>query len=192
MIKPITVPPKPRKVCPDIMRWPPPRWDLFLGNKRIIKHFKRLVLKIRRLIAQGGSIDVGRLCFLIFGPSRSGKTALVKFLVRCITCKKLDAFLNACDGTCEACRYQPELSGLEGLCTYLMVDGNEIPVHFAIVDCTLIHTPEQLRDKLVTLASYQGLCIYYFDEVHRLIRRGMDEMLLKAVEDKNYLWLFST
>jgi DNA polymerase III gamma/tau subunit len=137
--------------------------------------------------------DFSRLCFLLFGPSRSGKTALVKFLVRCITCKKLDAAtLDPCDGSCEACKQQPELFGLEGINSYFLVDGREIPVHFAIVDCTMIHTPEQLREKLVTLANYQGLRIFFFDEVHRLIKRGMDEMLLKAVEEKNYLWLFST
>ena len=99
---------KPAKVCPDILRWPPSRWDLFLGNKRIIKHFRRLVKKIRSIIDGGVKEDFSRLCFLLFGPSRSGKTALVKFLVRCITCKSLDPeTLNPCDGTCSTCRQQP-------------------------------------------------------------------------------------
>lgn len=184
---------KPAKVCPDILRWQPSRWDLFLGNKRIIKQFQRMVKKIRSIINGGVKEDFSRLCFLLFGPSRSGKTALVKFLVRCITCKSVDATtLNPCDGNCPTCRQRPELCGLEGLFSYLEAEGRQIAIHFAIVDCTMIHTPEQLRDKLMSLASYTGLWIFYFDEVHRLVHRGMDEMLLKAVEDKNYLWLFST
>jgi hypothetical protein len=182
-----------QRACPDILRWQPERWELFLGNTAIIKYFRQLVRNCRRILDQGSDEDFKRLCFLLFGASRSGKTALVKFLVRCITCKELDPnTLKPCGGSCEACRQRPELFGLEGIDSFCLVDGKHIPVHFAIVDCTMIHTPEQLREKLITLASYDGLRIYYFDEVHRLVTRGMDEMLLKAVEEKNYLWLFST
>jgi hypothetical protein len=183
-------------VRPDILRWAPPRWELFVGNYRIKKHFKRLVKKLRGLGQEGPNQDLNRLCFLLYGPSRSGKTALVKFLVRCITCQRLDpATLNPCGGDCPACRMSPELSGLEGLYTDLLLgsgSGPRLPVHFAVVDCTLIHTPEQLRAKLISLTNYIGIRIYYLDEVHRLIHRGMDEMLLKAVEEKSFLWFFST
>jgi DNA polymerase III gamma/tau subunit len=191
--KPIAEPQAPRKVCPDILRWQPSRWDLFLANHCIIKHFKRLLRKCRRILDHGSKEDFSRLSFLLFGLSRSGKTALVKFLIRCVTCKKLDGeTLTPCDGSCDTCKHQPELFGLEGIESYFQVEDRQVPVHFALVDCTMIHTPEQLREKLVALASYHGLRIYYFDEVHRLIKRGMDEMLLKAVEERNYLWLFST
>jgi DNA polymerase III gamma/tau subunit len=183
-------------VRPDILRWAPPRWELFLGNHRIIKHFKGLVKKLRRLGAEGPVRDLNKLCFLLYGPSRSGKTALVKFLVRCITCQRLNPeTLNPCEGDCPACRQKPELCGLEGLFTDLLLgagSGERMPLHFAVVDCTLIHTPEQLREKLITLTSYSGIRLYYLDEVHRLVHRGMDEMLLKAVEEKDFLWFFST
>ena len=101
-----------QKLCPDILRWQPKRWEQFLANKRIIKTFRRIVERVRRIIYEGSKEDFHRLCFLLFGPSRSGKTALVKFLVRCITCKHLDPVtLNPCDGTCNTCKQQPELCG---------------------------------------------------------------------------------
>src|SRR5579864_4427079 len=90
------------KTRPDILRWIPQLWELFLGNYRIIKTFKRLVKKLRKQIDGNDVVDFNRLCFLIYGLSRSGKTALVKYLVRCITCEKLDpTTLNAC-GICPA------------------------------------------------------------------------------------------
>jgi hypothetical protein len=68
-----------------------------------------------------------------------------------------------------------------------------VPLHFAVIDCTLIHTPEQLRNHLIEMGNNcEGIRIFYFDEVHRLVRHGMDEMLLKAVEDKQAVWFFST
>jgi hypothetical protein len=186
-----------KKVRPDILRWLPPRWELFLGNYRIIRHFKRLVKQLRTMLTNGAIGDLNRLCFLLFGPSRSGKTAMIKFLVRCVTCENLDsATLNPCDGSCETCRRKPELFGLNGIYSELRVHGcngdESIPVHFAVVDCTMIHAPEQLRNQLISLTNYDGIRVYYFDEVHRLVRHGMDEMLLKAVEEKNFLWFFST
>src|SRR5205814_67600 len=64
--------------------------------------------------------------------------------------------------------------------------------HFAVVDCTKIYTPDQLRSTLIALTDYDGIRIFYFDEVHRLRERHMDEMLLKEIEEKNFLWFFST
>lgn len=184
-----------KQVCPDILRWLPHKWELFLGNYKIIKHFKKLVRKIRNLAETGSLIDLNRLCFLLYGLSRSGKTAMVKFLVRCLICDLLDAErLNPCDGTCKSCKQQPELAGLEGLWADIRANeaGKRLAVHFVTVDCTQIETPEQLRARLMTINSWDGIRILYFDEVHRLIRRGMDEMLLKAVEEKNAIWFFST
>jgi len=187
-----------RIIRPDILRWLPSRWEEFIGNYRLIRHFKNLLKKIRRMTRDGDVIDRNQLCFLLTGESRSGKTALVKFLVRCIVCRELDeSTLNPCPGTCPACAQKPAQCGLSGLNSTLIAhdaDGTEtVPIHFAVIDCTLIHTPEQLRNRLVEMSEdCNGIRIFYFDEVHRLIRHGMDEMLLKAVEDKQAVWFFST
>lgn len=182
-------------IRPDILRWIPPRWDLFMGNERIIRHFKRLVKKIRRMAEGGNMVDLNKLCFLLVGDSRSGKTALIKTLVRCLVCRQFDPVtLNHCSGTCPACRQSPEESGLAGVHANILATSEvEVPVHFVVFDCTMIHTPEQLRNHLISVSNnYEGIRIFYFDEVHRLIRQGMDEMLLKAVEEKQAIWFFST
>ena len=186
-----------RAIRPDILRWLPSRWEDFIGNYRLVRHFKKLLKKTRRMVGGGGIIDLNQLCFLLTGDSRSGKTALVKFLVRCIVCRELDESLNPCPGTCPACSQRPAQCGLSGLNSTLLAfdaEGKEVvPVHFAVIDCTLIQTPEQLRGHLVAMSdTYDGIRVFYFDEVHRLVRNGMDEMLLKAVEDKQALWFFST
>jgi hypothetical protein len=89
-----------RTVRPDILRWLPSRWGDFIGNYRLIRHFKKLLKKIRRMVIVGGVVDLNQLCFLLTGDSRSGKTAMVKFLVRCIVCREFDeTTLNPCPGT---------------------------------------------------------------------------------------------
>jgi DNA polymerase III delta prime subunit len=154
-----------------------------------------MLRKIRRIVdeGKGSKEDFGRLSFMIYGPSGSGKTALVKFMIRCILCKQFDATaLNPCNGSCRACHDGPEEWGREGIETYNVLVGNEFPIHVSIVDCTRINTIAELEAKLVSLKEYPGLRISYFDEVHRLKSRSMDQMLLNAVQDKNDLWLFST
>jgi hypothetical protein len=177
----------------QILNWQPSRWDLFLGNKSIIKQFRQVLRKIRRSVDEGSKKEFGRLAFMIYGPSRSGKTAVIRFLIRCILCKLFDAAtLSPCDGTCRVCREGPEELGLAGVETYNVFLATEFPIHVSIVDCTRINTPAELEAKLVCLKDYDGLRISYFDEVHRLKARGMDQMLLNAVQDNNDLWLFST
>lgn len=186
-------PEKSPRVCPDILRWQPSRWDLFLGNKQIIKQFKRMVEQIRSNMAVGGKKNFNQPSFLLVGPSRSGKTALVKFFIRCVHCKEINSStLNPCDGSCSTCLQQPEFFGLEGLFSISESVGQQIPIYTGIVDCTMIQTPEELRKKLWSLRESNVISIVYFDEVHRLVKRGMDEMLLKAVEDFSHLWIFST
>jgi hypothetical protein len=76
---------------PDILRWLPSRWELFVGNGRLKRHLMKLVRRIRKQFRETGTIpDVTRLCFLITGVSRSGKTAIIKHLVRCLSCQELD------------------------------------------------------------------------------------------------------
>ena len=180
---------------PDILRWEPPTWEHFLGNQRLKRHLKKLVKRMRGQLRLTGHVpDVNRLCFLVTGGSRTGKTALIKHTIRCLSCQELDEeTLNPCNRTCHVCRQRPETLGLQGLFSSVELDDERLNLNFSIVDCTKIHTPEQLREHLISTTSWmEGLRINYFDEVHRLVHRGMDEMLLKEVEDKNFLWIFST
>ncbi len=187
--------PTPMKQAPDILRLPLTRWDQILGNYRAKRHLKKLVRRLRSEVRKTGRIpEALRQCLLLTGASRSGKTAMVKLFVRCLSCQAVDEeTLNPCDGTCRMCSQRAETFGLQGLEAAIAVEDARMEVHLSVVDCTKIHTPDQLREHLIRVNDWQeGLRIYYFDEVHRLVARGMDEMLLKEVEEKNFLWIFST
>lgn len=178
----------------DLQRWSPGTWDQVIGNALLKRHLKKLVATLRREYGRTGKVPVaGKMAMIITGQSRSGKTLLVKFLVRCLVCVDLDENLNPCQGTCETCSQAPEISGLEGLYAAIGIPDGQLPVNFRVVDCTKITTAAELKQELVeTQASDGELTVVYFDEVHRLVKRGMDSMLLKEIEDKPILWVFST
>jgi hypothetical protein len=178
---------------PDILRWIPSTWDLFVGNRRLNRFLKRLLLAIRQHVQDGRVRELNKLCFLLTGPSRSGKTATISFFVRCVVCQLLDMeTLNPCDGRCEACRERPEFYGDRGILTILRNPQQTVRVHFQVIDATMIGGPQDLRDKVLELREFDGIRIVYVDEVHRLVRREMDEILLKAIEQKGFIWIFST
>jgi len=82
---------------------------------------------------------------------------------------------------------------MEGLFSEVTVGANQPTVNFTVVDCTKIHTPSDLMEILGKAQDVgDTLPVMYFDEVHRLVPRSMDEMLLKEVEDKRILWICST
>lgn len=180
---------------PEIMRWLPGRWDLFCGNRILKRQLKKLLLRLRADFRETGRVpDVSRLCFLVTGDSRSGKTSLIKHFVRCISCLQLDEeTLDPCDGTCATCCQRVEKYGLTGIFAACSFGEGTLQVHFSVVDCTKIHCPDQLRSHLIDTCDWtEGLRVVYFDEVHRLVQRHMDEMLLKEIEEKNFMWIFST
>jgi len=186
---------RPTHPIPNILRWLPDRWNLFIGNHRLKRYLKKLLLELRKEFREKQVIpDASRLCFLVIGESRSGKTSLIKHFVRCLTCTELnEETLDPCARTCPSCSQRAESHGLDGLFAACAVGPSTMQVHFAVVDCTKIQTPEELRSKLIGVNDWtDGLRVFYFDEVHRLVQRHMDEMLLKEVEEKNFLWMFST
>lgn len=183
---------------PDILRWIPSRWDQFVANRRAIHHLQRIAKSVRSMAESGSIRDLANMCCLMTGHSRTGKTALMKFLVRCIVCNAFDhSTLTPCGGTCSTCRQNPSLSGLQGLFSTLTMSSPEcraqVPVHFTPIDCTMIASSGDLRARLFTLSpDFEGIRIFFFDEVHRLAKHGMEEMLLKTIEEKQALWFFST
>lgn len=188
------------QIRPDILRWPPPRWEVFLGNTKLKRRYKQLLRKLRRQSIGNTRVDANRLCFLLMGESRTGKTAMTKFLVRCLACDELDDdSLNPCNGTCWSCKQRPEQYELGGLFYWDAArpqprhDGPD--AHFKPIDCTKIYTPSELKREIESLNDYLGtgdLVVVYLDEVHRLVNRGMDEILLKSVEEMPFVWMLST
>jgi hypothetical protein len=186
--------------CPDIQRWVPDRWDLFIGNYRAKKLLRQLVKRIRQQIALGDKETLSRLCILLLGGSRSGKSSLVKFFIRCILCELLDMeTLDPCCMQCSACKQNSGLYGDAGIFRNLRgADPGhewEANLHVVPLDCSRFLGPSELIDKLRDLndgITYGGLRIVYMDEVHRLVNRSMDDILLKTIEDTPNLWILST
>ena len=180
----------------DFMRYQPPTWDDFIGNRRMKDYFRKLVRRLRVLIAQDKQLPASQPRILVVGESRSGKTAIVKFSVRCVICAKLDpASLDPCDGSCGQCDPHKLFPGISEWNVEWedILTKDKISVSFRPIDSTHILTPTEMRAELNEIREgFGGIRIVYFDEVHRLVKRGMDEMLLTAVEDKSALWVFST
>jgi hypothetical protein len=125
---------------------------------------------------------------MVFGPSRTGKTATTKFFARCLLCESLDPVtLNPCECICRNCRDDASRYGLRGLESYL----RDSRVHYVPIDCTSIGVAE-LRSTLTELRDYDGIRVVYLDEVHRLQRNFLDEQLLKPVEERNFMWIVSS
>jgi DNA polymerase III delta prime subunit len=178
----------------NVMRWIPDRWDQFVGNRRMKAEFRRIVQRLRKHYKDTGRIPAEiLLSLLLIGPSRSGKTAMTKFAVRCLVCQELDDDLNPCKHTCPACRQRPEFEGQEGMFSVCAVAHNSPLVNFIIADCTKLQTAKELQEVLdKSQGGLRGLDCVYLDEVHRLVPKHLDEILLKEVEDKDCLWILST
>jgi len=186
--------------CPDVQRWVPDRWDLFIGNYRAKKLLRKLVKRIRQQIALGNGKTLSKLCILLIGASRSGKSALVKFFIRCVLCELLNMeTLDPCRMRCSACTENSGLYGDAGIFRNLRSaePGHEwdINLHVVPLDCSRFLSPSELINKLRDLndgITYGGLRIVHMDEVHRLVNRSMDDILLKTIEDTPNLWILST
>lgn len=166
----------------DIKRWIPTRWQDVAGNAALVEHFQDIL----RASLDG---DFSGLNTLVTGKSRSGKTAIVKFFARCLYCERLDReTLTPCDFECRNCRTDVSRFGLQGI----EVQSQERFIHYLPIDCAGITEPE-LREKLTDLRDYPGFRIVFMDEAHRLVRRSMDEQLLKPVEEReNTMWIVTS
>lgn len=181
---------------PDILRWQPLTWEDIIGNRRPKRYFQKMLRSIRRHIREGRVHGLNQLSFLLTGASRSGKTSMITFFLRCVSCLRLDEeTLNPCDGRCENCRSEGyRLDGNYGIfIRSTMTCQQRVQAHIQLIDATMIEGPSDLRERVRELSDFKGeIRIVYVDETHRLARREMDEILLKAVEQKSYIWIFST
>lgn len=174
--------PDPNALQSDIQRWLPKRWADIAGNEKLVHYLRDgLLNRVRKSDACSGNL-------FVTGDSRSGKTAMMSQFIRSAVCQKLDPdTLDPCDGTCEACRQNPIRYGLRGL----FAQWADSRIFFAPVDCTEISVSE-LQEVMQEMNGWEGIRIVYLDEVHGLVRRGMDEMLLKPLDQCKFLWLASS
>ena len=166
----------------DIKRWIPACWQDVAGNSTLVEHFQDIL----RASLDG---DFNGLNTLVTGPSRSGKTATVKLFAQCLYCDRLDReTLTPCRSECQNCRTDVSRFGLQGI----EVQSQERSIHYLPIDCAGI-TEAELREKLTDLRDYPGFRIVFMDEAHRLVRRCMDDQLLKPVEERaNTMWIVTS
>ena len=176
----------------EIQRWQPPRWDGFLGNTRLKHVLRSVAMNSRRSTEMGRLHSLNGAGFLVTGESRSGKTSLINHCLRAMVCHERDPVtLDPCSGhACPACELQPELAGAFGFFPRAR-DGRRL-VTITVIDGTQIASPRELLSELREAAWGGGFRLLFLDEAHRLKSRGMDELLLKAVEELKMCWILAT
>lgn len=171
-----------------IDRWQPATWDEMVGNATLKEVLQNLVYRVRVL----GKTDTFRA--FAYGPSRGGKTSTIQFAIKCLLCSDLDLnSLNPCH-QCHYCREDVELHGTNGWHEWveLLHGSKAIPFIYIPVDCTRL-TEGELESILFSLrGNAEQLQIVYWDEIHRLARRRMDERLLVAMDKYKAIWLASS
>ena len=166
----------------EIEKWKPSAFEEFVGNSFLIKCLKNGI----RVHGQLPNTFVR-------GPSRSGKTAAIKLFIKSLFCvRRNPETLNPC-GVCDNCSQEIEDHGHAGF--FAEFDegspSRKIPLHYVPIDCPRI-TELRLRESLQELRDFGGIQIVYLDEVHRLVERKMDHMLLKSLEERRFLWMASS
>lgn len=175
----------------DIERWIPERWEQFAGNRELKEYFWDMIWCARKEGHRSG------FNLLATGVSRSGKTSMITFGIKCLGCLKFDFdTMNPC-GMCKCCTLNHHLYGNDGWENIVdFVDGQDAPTPvrylYHPIDCTRLSEAD-LESKLAKLrVCNEDLRIIYLDEVHRLSRRFMDERLLKPLEDFPAIWIASS
>ena len=129
---------------------------------------------------------------LVSGDSGTGKTAAVKAFVRSLMCPHRDVDTGTPCGKCQACMTFDVRYDSTGLFAYLQerAKGTGQPVHFNPINCGEV--TETLRTILTERHDYEGRYVIYLDEVHRLMRRKMEHMLLVPLQEMDALWVASS
>lgn len=163
----------------DIERWTPTKWEHIVGNRELVEHFR-------------GAINAGGAPpnTLVTGPSRSGKTSNIKLAIRSMFCTGRDSkTLDPC-GMCSSCLNQTGHHDRRGIESQLETPESGVAQHYWLVDCATIDE----RDLLSGLRDHKffsGVQVFYLDEFDQLKRRGIDRVLLRALEDHAFSWIAS-
>lgn len=185
--------------CPDILQWIPATWDQVVGNRSAKRLFRSTLKSLRRQMAEPTEHN-GKMRILLTGPSQSGKSSLVELFGRSMMCRQLDPkTLDPCPRRCPYCQADFARRGLSdwahlklGLDTWVL-DG--INPRFVPVDYTGIVERQDLRDVIDPLGkslTNREVVVVFLDEVHRLVKRRIDEVLLRSVERMPFTWILVT
>ncbi len=175
----------------DFERFQPHCWDDITGNEAIVEHLKSMLIGIRV------NRDFTGWNTLITGPSRSGKTALIKWFIRCLLCLDLADLENIYPCyKCMNCENDWDVFGSQEWENIIDLYSESVrtPIRCSIYIVNCACTNEKELDDIVNKVRVDDgmVKIIYLDEVHRLRRRNLDERLLKPLEDTKAIWLASS
>jgi replication-associated recombination protein RarA len=166
----------------EIEQWLPSSWSEIVGNRAAKSHFLNLARGLR-LAATHRGVNT-----LVYGPSRTGKTSLVKLFIRAAFCELTDpATIDPCSGNCPVCREEVERFGIDGIFAAV----HNLRHRCITIDCTRAAS-DDVRDAMIYTREQSGIRIVYLDELHSLTSRGLEDMLLKPIEERGLLWIAST
>ena len=131
---------------------------------------------------------------LVSGGTGTGKTATIKAYVRTLNCPHAAGQPPAPCGTCEDCKHFDVRVPQDGLFAILskrvMCEGKE-PFNYCPVDCAAV-SESQIKDILLNVMQSAGNYVIFLDEVHRIVGRKMDHLLLKPLEELDAVWIASS
>lgn len=160
-------------------------WHEIVGNYRLKEYCRAMVERVAGP-EKGRGINT-----LVVGPSRTGKTSTTEFAIKGMLCRNL--VRNAWEpcGKCELCcqnagrSHHVELEVLrwgsdDRDLQFLPLDGNSA-------------TAEDINRALSWSQGQTGRWLYHIDEIQGLVRRHLDQMLYKVVEQRRYItWIVTT
>ena len=155
----------------------PRSWDDVCGCHQVKSHYRDLITAVRLKKQRSGWNT------LLAGVSRSGKTSITRFAIDALACRKFDPVGLAPCGECETCcgriHSYPQSQGYELFDT----------LHYYHVDCASLTSSELDAILDFTGRNHTNLVtIVYLDEIHHL-SKGMDQRLLKPLEDDRAIWI---
>lgn len=166
----------------EIERWVPADLSQVVGCTPLKAHFY-----------EGLRLDACGVNTFVEGQSGSGKTAAIKAFVRSLMCPDLDRSTFQTCKICDACRTFDVRYADQGLFTLSQprVHGGREPLHFYPVNCGAV-SEAGLQEIIADRSQFSGKFLIYLDEAHRLVRRKMEHLLLKPLEELDALWIAST
>lgn len=176
----------------NIEGWSASRWDQIVANQNVKEYWWDTIHCIRQEGHRSG------FNMLLTGDSRGGKTSSIALGIKALGCFNLDLdTFNPC-GHCANCKAKVGQYGNDGWENWVDVFEDEETVKKAVrflylpVDCTRLTEAE--IDKVIGKVRVDdgNIKIVYLDEVHRLVRRGLDEQLLKPLESYEAIWIASS
>jgi len=167
----------------EIDRWQPPSLQHIVGCDEL----KSVLYEFVRHSGQGPNL-------LISGESGTGKTASVHAFFRTLNCPQQTGEPPMPCGECPDCLNFDVRDPDEGLFAIVrprVLRYDREPLHYQPVNCGAV-TEAELRQVLQKSRDYEGHLFIYLDEVHRIVRRKMDHLLLKPLEELNAVWIASS